>query len=176
VWAVVALSIGLAMDATAVAAARGLAGTAPRDVVLLPLLFGGFQAAMSAFGWLLGDLGGEYAASWNTWLAFGLLVLIGLKMIVEGLRAHDEPTASKGVLVYLGLAIATSIDAAAAGVALPLLDAPIWLALLSIGGITAAFTVAGYLAGTVLGNRFGSRLEVLGGVVLLVIAAKVALY
>jgi manganese efflux pump family protein len=174
-WGVVALSIGLAMDATAVAAARGLGRTAPRDAVVLPLLFGGFQAGMAAVGWALGAWGGKYVADWDHWIAGALLVLIGGKMIVEGLRAHEGSDVRTDPLLYLGLAVATSIDAFAAGVTLPLLDASPWVALLAIGAITAVFTLAGYFAGNAMGRRFGSRLEILGGVVLVGLAVKLVI-
>ncbi|HEU4728466.1 MAG TPA: manganese efflux pump, partial [Kofleriaceae bacterium] len=116
-WAAVALAFGLAMDATAVSAARGLAGHRPRELVLLPLLFGGFQSGMSALGWLAGRWAGPYIASWDHWVAFGLLVAIGGKMLLDAWRGDDDdaPAASATLMLYLGLALATSSDAAAAG-------------------------------------------------------------
>jgi hypothetical protein len=126
VWAAIALAFGLAMDATAVSAARGLA-TQPRELVLLPLLFGGFQSGMAALGWLAGRWAGPYIARWDHWVAFGLLVAIGGKMLFDGWRdrakdAADGTPAPASIMLYLGLAIATSIDAAAAGLTLPLVD------------------------------------------------------
>jgi manganese efflux pump family protein len=170
----VALAIGLAMDATAVAATRGLR---PRrgEALLLAALFGGFQAGMAGLGWLLGDYGGRYVAAWDHWIAFGLLVAIGGKMLWEAWRGGavaGEP-ARTGALLYLGLAVATSIDAGAAGITLPLLAVAPWLALALIGGVTAVLTVAGYLAGNALGRRVGSRLEIVGGLVLIAIGVKV---
>lgn len=170
----IALALGLAMDATAVAATRGLR---PRrgEAALLALLFGVFQAGMAALGWLLGEIGSGYVAAWDHWIAFGLLVAIGGKMLWEA-RAHaTADPAPAGVLLYLGLALATSIDAGAAGITLPLLGVPPWLALALIGGITAALTAAGYLAGNVLGRHAGSRLEVVGGLVLIALGVKVLL-
>jgi len=169
----IALAIGLAMDATAVAATRGLR---PRrgEALLLAALFGGFQAGMAALGWLLGDYGGRYVAAWDHWIAFGLLVAIGGKMLWEARRTgEDAPPARTGAVLYLGLAVATSIDAGAAGITLPLLGVAPWLALALIGGVTAVLTVAGYRAGNALGRRVGSRLEIVGGVVLIAIGVKV---
>jgi manganese efflux pump family protein len=173
--AVIALSIGLAMDAAAVAGARGLGRSAPRDAVLLPLLFGGFQAGMAAAGWAIGAWGGKYVTDWDHWIAGGLLLFIGGKMILEGFRANEADEIRTDPLVYLGLAIATSIDAFAAGVTLPLLDAAPWVALLFIGAITAVLTLAGYFAGNAMGRRFGSRLEILGGLVLVGLAVKLVI-
>jgi putative Mn2+ efflux pump MntP len=176
---VVTLSLALAMDATAVAAARGLAAShvSRRDAVLLPALFGGFQAGMAALGWLAGRWFGPTLERWDHWIAFGLLVAIGVKMIVEALRGGDgeDAAADDGLLTLIGLAIATSIDAAAAGITLPLIDAPPAVALAMIGVVTAALSVAGLAAGKRLGARFGARLEVLGGLALIAIGTKLLL-
>jgi putative Mn2+ efflux pump MntP len=169
-WQAIALSFGLAMDATAVSAARGLGKHNARDLVVLPLLFGGFQSGMAALGWVAGAFAGRYIAAYDHWVAFGLLLLIGGKMIVEALRGgDDEPVQAASAMLYLGLALATSIDAAAAGITLPLVPVAPWLALVLIGGITAACSAAGYLAGRAVGHKLGSSLEVLGGVVLIAI-------
>jgi manganese efflux pump family protein len=169
---VIALAIGLAMDATAVAATRGLRARRGEGL-LLAALFGGFQAGMAALGWLLGDYGGRYVAAWDHWIAFGVLVAIGGKMVWDARGdAADEPAAG-GALVYLGLALATSIDAGAAGVTLPLLAVSPGFALAMIGAVTALLTLIGYRAGNALGRRLGSRLEVVGGLVLIAIGVKV---
>jgi len=176
VLAVVTLSLALAMDATAVAAARGLAAGAVvrREAVLLPALFGGFQAGMAAVGWLAGRWFGAAMERWDHWIAFGLLLLVGGKMIVEAVRGDDDEGAPDGDLwTLLGLALATSIDAAAAGITLPLLAAPPALALATIGVITAALTLVGVAVGARAGRHFGSRLEIVGGLVLVGLAIKI---
>lgn len=172
-WSAIALGFGLAMDATAVSAARGLDGRRPRELVLLPLLFGGFQSGMSALGWLAGRWAGAYIARWDHWVAFALLTAIGGKMLRDAWRAgrSDEdgeraPPAAT-IAVYLGLAVATSIDAAAAGLTLPLVPVAPWIALTLIGTITAACSAIGYLAGKLVGERVGARLAALGGLVLI---------
>ena len=165
VWEAIALSFALAMDATAVSAARGIARRDPRDQLILPLVFGGFQAAMSALGWLGGRWGGPLIAKYQDWVACVLLVGIGAKMIVEALKRDDEAEPpSTGVLTYLGLGIATSIDAAAAGLTLPLLPTDPAVAVALIGGITAVCSALGYL----LGRTFAAfdKLEIIGGIVL----------
>jgi putative Mn2+ efflux pump MntP len=181
-WSAIALAFGLAMDATAVSAARGLAGKRPRELVVLPLLFGGFQSGMSALGWLAGRWAGAYIARWDHWVAFGLLTAIGGKMLLDAWR--DRPRDSRRdddaerapppatIAVYLGLALATSIDAAAAGLTLPLVPVAPWLALTLIGAITAACSAIGYLAGRLLGDRLGAGLAALGGVVLIAIGVE----
>lgn len=172
----VALAFGLAMDATAVSAARGLGARDRKELVILPLLFGGFQSGMSALGWLGGRWIEDYLAGWQNWVGFALLALIGGKMLYEALRAGPDREPTPGSLaLYLGLAIATSIDAAAAGLTLPMLPVSPAIALALIGGVTAACSLFGYLAGRKLGERFGSRIEIIGGLVLIAIGVRLLL-
>src|SRR3569623_3021111 len=111
-WQAIALSFGLAMDATAVSAARGLGRHTAKDLLLLPLLFGGFQSGMSALGWLAGAWAGRYIARYDHWVAFGLLAIIGGRMIYEAIRGGDDDEVEPGSFaLYIGLAIAPSIDA-----------------------------------------------------------------
>jgi manganese efflux pump family protein len=177
-WSAVTLAIGLAMDATAVAAARAV--VAPRrDLVVLPALFGAFQAGMAWLGWVTGDWGGAYFEAYDHWVAFALLAGMGGKMIVDGSRGEERPQAHRrGLGLYLALALATSMDAGAAGLALPLLgdaDGPIspWVSVAWIGGVTAVLAALGFLVGRRLGDRFGPRLEIAGGVALLGIGVKI---
>jgi putative Mn2+ efflux pump MntP len=167
-WQVVALSFGLAMDATAVSAARGLGGEHRRELAILPLVFGAFQSGMSALGWLGGEWAGEYIAGWYRWVAFGLLGLIGLKMIVDGWRGDGDTEHVKATpVVYLALGVATSIDASVAGLTLPILPVSPWLSVLVIGVITAGCSALGFLGGRAIGSKLGSRLSILGGIVLI---------
>ncbi|MEZ4361986.1 MAG: manganese efflux pump MntP family protein [Kofleriaceae bacterium] len=182
------LAVGLAMDATAVSAARG--ARAPsllvRDAWLLPLLFGAFQAGMAALGWLGASWTARYLASWDYWLAFAVLVLIGGKMLRDGLRADDpegdtpegEPRPSRGsfagaLAVDLSLALATSLDAAAAGVSLPSIPVAPAVTLAWIGAATAALSLLGFVVGARAGSRFGRAATALGGVVLIGIGARI---
>jgi len=173
-WSAIALAFGLAMDATAVSAARGLGAGRSREAVVLPLLFGGFQAGMAAVGWLAGRWAGAYLAAWENWVACGLLVAIGGKMLLEAWRGVDDdaPRGPATLLLALGLALATSIDAAAAGLTLPLVPVAPWISLTLIGVVTAACSAAGYLVGGVAGKHLGSKLEVLGGLVLIGIGVQ----
>jgi len=173
--AAIALAFGLAMDATAVAATRGLLGRS-RELVILPLLFGVFQGGMSALGWLGARAGGATFEAWDHWIAFGLLLGLGAKLLYEALTPggpDDTPDPRTGLFVLLGLAVATSIDAAAAGVTLPTLDVEVWVSLLLIGVITAVCSALGYVLGRRAGAAFGPRLEVVGGVVLIGLGVRV---
>lgn len=183
------LAIGLSMDASAVAAARGaqVRSLASRDFWLLPLLFGGFQAAMSAIGWRGASWSARYIDSWDHWLAFALLVLIGGKMLRDGLRGEpdsdgdgDESEAGEaataprrpGLVTELSLALATSLDAAAAGISLPALPVPPAISVALIGGVTAALSALGYFVGCRVGDRIGRAATALGGAVLIGIGIK----
>lgn len=173
------LAFGLSMDAMAVAAARGLSvkRIGARHVVLVAGLFGGFQALMPLFGWLLGSHVGEAVRAWDHWLIFAVLGAIGGKMLWEAFHAGAAPealpeTEAFGLKVMVMLAIATSIDALAAGFTLPLLEAPLGVSLLSIGVTTAVLSAAGLFAGHRFGAAIGSRLDAVGGLVLIGIAVK----
>jgi len=155
------------MDATAVCAARALGAGDRRELVILPLLFGAFQAGMASLGLAGGRAAADYIAAWDHWVAGILLVGIGIKMVVDALRSGDEPPAPGTLFLYLGLALATSIDAAAAGLTLHLLSVEPWLSLTLIGTITAACSGLGYAAGRALGHRVGSKLGAIGGLVLI---------
>src|SRR5262250_769526 len=102
-WSAIALAFGLAMDATAVSAARGLAAAVrpsderAREVAQLALLFGGFQAGMSALGWLAGRWAGPYIDRWDHWVAFGLLTAIGGKMLLDAWRQRSGDDVDRGV-------------------------------------------------------------------------------
>ena len=162
------------MDATAVSAARALAGHHRRELVILPLFFGGFQSLMSALGWLGGKWAGEYIERYQGWVAFVLLAIIGIKMIIDGIRGGEDGPPEKGTLgIYIGLAIATSIDAAVAGFTLPTLDVAPWLSVVLIGAITAACSAAAYAAGQAIGGKVGPRLGILGGAVLVGIGTDI---
>jgi putative Mn2+ efflux pump MntP len=174
------LALALAMDATAVAAAKGLACEAvpPLGALRIALLFGGFQAGMAGAGAFAGTRFAALIEAYDHWIAFALLGGIGGKMIWEALRSpHDDaqataisdPFAWRGLVV---LAIATSIDALAAGVTLPLVDAKIPLAVGVIGVVTAVLSFAGVYTARKLGDRLGKKLDLAGGVVLVLLGLK----
>ncbi|MBI4937684.1 MAG: manganese efflux pump [Nitrosomonadales bacterium] len=173
---VVILAIALSMDAFAVSIGLGTKEGSPRLALKAGLFFGIFQALMPFIGYL----GGRGVLGWIEgyahWVAFGLLALIGAKMIYEGLHEGIEQeisaTTNKMMLI---LAIATSIDAMAAGFSLTLLDANPYLACLVIGITTFAFGWAGVLIGKKSGAWLESKAEIFGGTVLLLIGLKILL-
>ena len=169
------------MDAMAVSAAKGIAvpKILPRHVVLVSAFFGGFQALMPLVGWGIGASVGRFVEAWAHWIVFGLLGAIGGKMLWEALGAENpESEKNKGadpfaVRIMLVLAVATSIDALAVGVSLPMLKAPIVLTLATIGLTTAALSALGLYAGRRFGALLGKRLDVVGGLVLIGLGTKI---
>jgi manganese efflux pump family protein len=167
------LALALAMDATAVAAGRAVTGLAKRTALLLAASFGLFQAGMAAAGWALGQSAKGFVEQWDHWIAFGLLSVIGGKMLIEAFRRGPASDASElNVRTILLLSIATSIDALAAGVTLPLLSVSPIVALVWIGLASLVLSLLGALVGARLGARGGRGLEVIGGLTLIAIGVK----
>ncbi len=174
------LALGLAMDATAVSAAKGLSvpRVLPRHVLLVVLFFGGFQALMPLIGWALGARLGPLVEAWTHWIAFALLVAIGGKMIFEARAPADEERAKPAgdpfsLKVMLLLAVATSIDDLAVGVAMPMLKAPLGATIVTIGVTTGAASALGLYAGRRFGALLGRRLDAFGGAVLVGLGVKI---
>jgi putative Mn2+ efflux pump MntP len=181
---ILTLSVGLAMDAVAVSAARGLATPAIRvhHAVRVAFFFGSFQAGMPVLGWLIGSRIGPAVATWDHWIAFSLLTGIGLKMLHEARTGGTPGTTPDraaterqlfGAKAMLLLAVATSIDAFAVGVTLPMMDAPFALSIVTIGVTTAILSALGLVAGRRFGALLGRRLDAFGGIVLVALGTKI---
>ena len=171
------LALALAMDAFAVALGTGavLSRLTGRHLFRLGFHFGLFQAMMPVFGWLAGLTIIQWVSAWDHWIAFGLLALIGGRMIHEACSneeksADRDPT--RGLSLVL-LSIATSIDALAVGFSLSVIGVSIWIPALVIGLVAGVLTIAGMLLGGRIGNRWGSRVEILGGCILIGIGFKI---
>ena len=175
-----ALALALAMDAVAVAIVAGLTlrPLTKRHVFRLSFHFGLFQALMPTIGWAAGTAVHRYIASYDHWVAFGLLAFVGGRMIVgalrdgEDARTSDDPTSGWDLVL---LSVATSIDALAVGLSLALAGSDILVPAAVIGVVTAALTAAGMLLGRRIGVLWGKRVEVVGGAVLVVIGIKIVL-
>lgn len=179
VVSVLVLAVGLSMDAMAVATSRGLAAAHAgwREALVVGAWFGAFQAGMPLLGWLVGETLGPLVVAWDHWIAFALLGGIGGKMLYEAWHADGEAEVvaadAFGWRVMAPLAVATSIDALAAGVTLPTLGAPPIATVIAIGLTTATLSVIGVLAGRTIGARAGRRMDALGGVVLIGLGTKI---
>lgn len=172
------LAVSLSMDAFAVAVCKGLAigKIKARQAALVGLYFGAFQAAMPTLGYLLGISFREYIESFDHWIAFGLLAFLGIRMVFEALRGgcdDDEVSAALGVREMTLLAIATSIDALAAGITLSVLNANIGIAATFIGAVTFSLSFLGVYIGGVFGEKFKKPAEIAGGIALFLLGLKV---
>ena len=176
----VLIAAGLAMDAFAVSLCKGLSMSKMhiKNAVVISVFFGGFQAAMPLIGWLLGKQFESYITGFDHWIAFGLLVLIGGKMIYEVFKKDTCPAKSADKLdikELLLLAIATSIDALAVGITFAFLQVYIVPAVSIIGAITFVISFGGVYIGHKFGARFKTKAEFAGGLVLILIGTKILL-
>ena len=177
-WELVVTAIGLSMDAFAVAVCKGLSlrNLRWRQCAVVGLYFGAFQAIMPLIGYFLGVQFREYITSVDHWIAFVLLALIGAKMLHEALSGGEEAGSNDASLSFramLPLAVATSIDALAVGVSLAALAVNIWSAAAFIACVTFACCLVGHAVGRRFGALLGSKAQVLGGVILIVLGAKI---
>ena len=170
------LALGLSMDAFAVSICKGLSvpKLQAKHCLICGVYFGGFQALMPLIGWALGIRFQSLITNIDHWIAFVLLAAIGANMIKESFSKEDEcPDASFGFKAMLTLAVATSIDALAVGVTFAFLDVNIIPAVLLIGATTFVCSAVGVKIGNVFGNRFQSKAEFCGGLVLIAIGLKI---
>lgn len=174
---IVLLAVGLSMDAFAVSICKGLSvgKISKKHMLLAGIWFGGFQALMPLIGYFLAGIFAESIEKYDHWVAFILLVIIGGQMIKESFSNEEEMDASFDIKNMLMLAIATSIDALAVGVALAFLEVKIIPAVSLIGIITFVFSVIGVKIGSVFGMKYKNKAEFAGGAVLIIIALKILL-
>ena len=174
---ILALAVGLALDAFAVSLAAGAAGHAagPRPAFRLAFHFGLFQFMMPVLGWYAGSLVAARIAAADHWVAFALLLWVGVRMIRSGRDPDPAPVRadmSRG-WTLVGLSVATSIDALAVGLSLAMLGVAIWYPSAVIGVVTCVLSLVGLRLGGRLGARFGQRAELVGGGVLILIGLRI---
>lgn len=171
------IATGLAMDASAVSLAAAAAGFATdgRAKFRLVFHFGLFQFLMPVIGWFMGIGFVSYFKAFDHWIAFGLLAIVGGRMIYEGLDISvdaQKKDPSRGMTMVM-LSVATSIDALAVGLSFAMLEIHIWYPAIMIGVITCLLSFVAIQAGTRLGSLFGKRMEIFGGLVLIGIGIKI---
>lgn len=175
---ILAIALALAMDAFAVAMATSLTlnPMTRRHIFRMSFHFGLFQAMMPTLGWLAGFEIQDYISSFDHWIAFGLLAFVGGKMLREAFHEEDpgarsfDPT--RGWHLVL-LSVATSIDALAVGLSLAMLGNPIAQPAVIIGFVCLLMTILGMYLGRRIGQKWGPRVEILGGIILISIGAKI---
>lgn len=178
------LAVGLSMDAFAVSVCKGLAmkKATLKAEATCGLWFGGFQMLMPVTGFFLGSLFAEAIEAFDHWVAFGLLVIIGINMLKKVLEKEDESgddpekDADLSVKTMFLMAVATSIDALAVGISLAMVGSVnIWLAAAFIGICTCLLSALGVKIGNVFGSRYEKKAELAGGVILILLGAKILL-
>ena len=181
-----AISVALSMDAFSVSICKGLATKkfSLKTALLCGLWFGGFQALMPLIGYFLGAQFEHLITAFDHWIAFGLLLVIGVNMIREALSEEEsaddgqQPTAecscnNTGFKTMLMMAIATSIDALAVGVSFAFLSVDLWKSVIVIGITTFLFSFAGVRIGNIFGSRYSKAAEITGGVILILLGCKI---
>lgn len=173
------LAVGLSMDAFAVSICKGLAmkKASWKAQLCCGAWFGGFQALMPLIGYFLGTLFIDAISAIDHWVAFSLLVIIGVNMLREALGSEEETAdADLSVKTMFIMAVATSIDALAVGISLAMAGvANIWLAVLLIGATTFVLSAIGVKVGNVFGSRYEKKAEIVGGVILILLGVKILL-
>lgn len=176
---IVLIAVGLAMDAFAVSITLGLSVQKPKlkETLIPGIYFGGFQALMPAIGYFTSVYFANKIQTFDHWIAFGLLGLIGGNMIRGSLAKENEQAAvySFTFIKMLVLAVATSIDALAVGITFAFFNVPIFMAAAITGIITFFISVCGVIIGGVFGARFKSKAEFAGGAILVIIGAKIVI-
>lgn len=183
IWEILLIGLGVSADAFAVSMCKGveMKKFIFKYALLIALFFGGFQMLMPLIGWAAGTLFEKYITQFDHWIAFGLLLLLGGKMIYDGIFDKDEQKEGEdkplklGFVTLLVMAIATSIDALAVGVTFAFLKVNIWMAVSIIGATTFAFSLVGVGIGVKVGDKFKNKAEIFGGVILILIGLKILL-
>jgi len=172
------VAVGLAMDSLAVSLCISCAGQAklPRQRLRVALYFGFFQGFMALLGWLAGSRIVSLIESFDHWVAFALLAYIGIKMIVSGLKPAESDCIpedyTNGKTLFM-LAIATSIDAMAVGLSMAVIGDPVLIPAIIIGITSFILSGMALVTGNKLGETFGKKMEILGGVILVGIGLRI---
>lgn len=172
------LAVGLSMDAFAVSICKGLSlgKIQTKHMCIAGAWFGGFQALMPLIGYYLGSVFSHLITTYDHWVAFILLAIIGGNMIKESRDKDEDSTdASMSVKSMFLLAVATSIDALAVGVTFAFLDVSIIPAVSFIGAVTFVCSAVGVKIGSIFGTKYKSKAELFGGLVLIIIGLKILL-
>lgn len=178
-YTILILAFGMSMDAFAAAIGKGAALHRPplKEALRTGLIFGVIEAITPVIGWAIGLAASQFIMSWDHWVAFTLLLVLGIRMISEAFKKDkaEEAEAPRrhGFWLLVTTAIATSLDAMAVGVGLAFLQVNILVMALTIGAATTIMATSGMLLGRFLGAAIGKWAEVLGGIVLIGIGTSI---
>lgn len=171
------IALGLSFDSFAVSLSCGVveSGIRFRNAIRVALIFAFFQGGLTVLGYFLGSTFSHEIEKFDHWVAFGLLIILGARMVIDGLETHDnkEPVEFTRWTVLLAMAVGTSIDAFAVGISFAFLNVQIWIAGLIIGTVTFLASMTAIRIGKSAGSRLGSRVEIIGGLLLAAIGVRI---
>lgn len=176
---IIFIALAMSTDAFAAAIGKGACLQKPRfsEAIRTGLIFGVIEGLTPILGWLIGKAAVQFVAAWDHWIAFSLLLALGLHMIYAGLQPAETQPDNKphrhSFWVLALTAFATSIDALAVGVGLAFVEVNILLAALAIGLATMLMVTIGVMLGRVIGTAMGQKAEFLGGAVLILVGAGI---
>lgn len=174
------ISVGLAMDAFSVSVCKGLSMKKLdlKGGVITALFFGAFQAFMPVIGYFLGSRFADFISSFSHWVSFGLLAVIGGKMMIEAIKGGDDESENEyrlNIKELFVLAVATSIDALAVGIVFAAEKTPVITSVTIIGVVTFLLSFAGVYIGHRFGSKYEKKAELAGGAILIIIGVKLLL-
>lgn len=174
----IVLAVGLSMDSLIIALTSGAIIGNHNTVNILKIagMLAFIQMSLTVFGWFIGSTFAQYIADFDHWLAFGILFFLGAKVIISSMKEEEStPFNPLSFKVMLGLAIATSIDATAVGLSLSLVGREVLSPAILIGLVTFIVSSMGIIFGCKVGQRYNLRINILGGIILIVIGCSILL-
>lgn len=174
--ALIVLAIGLSMDSLIIALTSGaiIKNHKPANILKIAGMLAFIQMNLTVFGWLIGSTFVRYIDQYDHWIAFGILLFLGGRVIVSAIKEEEStPFNPLNFKVMLGLAVATSIDATAVGLSLSLVNVDIIKPALIIGLVTLLISSLGIIFGSKVGRKYNLRINILGGIILILIAFSI---
>ena len=178
-FTLLAIALGLSFDTFTVSLSYGIVrnGIIFKQAIMVATLFAIFQGGLTIMGYFLGTIVSSPLKAIDHWIAFGLLVFLGMKMIISGLKSTSKKSKIdyNNMIVLFTIAIGTSIDAFAIGISFAMLNVLIWEAGILIGVVTFFASMAAIRIGKSAGERLGNKVEFVGGTILIAIGIKIVL-
>jgi len=145
-----------------------------KDALKIAFTLAFFQTVMPLAGWCMGKQVKQYISEFDHWVAFGILSILGIKMIIDSFKQESKKEFNPlNIWILISIAIATSIDAFAVGISFSIINVPIFLSVLIIGFVTFIVSMLGILFGEKTGKIFGKKIEIAGGIILIAIGIKI---
>ncbi len=170
------LAVGLCFDTFAVSVSSGLLR---KEIVFwqavrIAFILAVFQALMPVLGWLGGITIKNWIEPFDHWVALGILTILGVKMLIESQKKSEDKNINPlDIKVIISMALATSIDAFAVGISFAIIEVNMIIAVLIIGSVTFIASMLGILFGKKTGSHFGQKMEIIGGLILIIIGIKI---